>query len=60
MNSEGRFPLTSLSGYGNGVYCAAFHFLFFKGFEIFCQKNIGAKVAHKMLVKLTTERSFLR
>ena len=36
------------------VFCAAFMCLQF-GFVIFWQKEIGAKTAHKMLVKLTTE-----
>jgi len=30
------------------------------GFVIFCQKNISAKAAHKMLVKLTTDQLNLR
>jgi hypothetical protein len=34
------------------VFCAAFMCLHF-GFVIFWQKDFGAKVAHKMLVKLT-------
>jgi len=36
------------------VFCAAFIFLLF-GFEIFWQKNFGAKAASKTLGKLTTE-----
>jgi len=35
------------------VFCAAFLLLQF-GCAIFCQKNIGAKAACKMLIKLTT------
>ena len=35
------------------VFCEAFMCLQF-GFVIFWQKEIGAKAAHKMLVKLTT------
>jgi len=34
------------------VFCAAFMCLQF-GFVIFCQKDFGAKAAHKMLVKIT-------
>jgi len=34
------------------VFCAAFPYLQF-GFVIFCGKNVGAKAACKMLVKLT-------
>jgi hypothetical protein len=34
------------------VFCAAFMWLQF-GFVIFWQKDLGAKAAHKMLVKLT-------
>jgi hypothetical protein len=34
------------------VFCAAFMCLQF-GFVICCQKDFGAKAAHKMLVKLT-------
>jgi hypothetical protein len=34
------------------VFCAAFMCLQF-GFLIFWQKDIGAKAAHKMMVKLT-------
>ncbi len=36
------------------VFCSAFLYLQF-GFVIIFWKNIGAKVAHKMLVKLTTD-----
>ena len=36
------------------VFCTAFMCLQF-GFVIFWQKKIGAKAAHKMLVKLTTD-----
>jgi len=35
------------------VFCAAFLLLHF-GFVVFWQKNIGAKSARKMLMKLTT------
>jgi len=35
------------------VFCAGFLQLQF-GFAIFCQKEIGKKVAHKVLVKLIT------
>jgi len=38
--------------------CAPFMCLQF-GFVIFWQKDFGAKVAHKMLVKLTPDGSFL-
>jgi len=34
------------------VLCTAFLYLHF-GYEIFCHKNIGAKGASKMLMKLT-------
>jgi len=40
------------------VLCAAFHSLQF-GFEIFWQKNIGAKAAHKMFMKLTIGVNFI-
>jgi len=40
------------------VLCAAFLCLH-SGFEIFWQKNIGAKVAHKMLMKLNTGVNFI-
>ncbi len=36
------------------VFCATFLFLKFE-FVIFCQKEIGAKVVGKMLMKLTLE-----
>ncbi len=40
------------------VFCAAFLCLQF-GLVIFGQKDLGAKAAHKMLVKLTPEAVFL-
>ncbi len=40
------------------VFCAAFTLLQF-GFVIFWPKNICAKAAHKMLVKLTTANLYL-
>jgi hypothetical protein len=39
------------------VFCAAFMCLKF-GFVMFWQKDLGTKVAHKMLVKLTSGASF--
>jgi hypothetical protein len=39
------------------VFCPAFLCLQFM-FVIFWQKDFGAKVVHKMLVKLTTELTF--
>jgi len=39
------------------VFCEAFLYLQF-GFVIYWQKNIGAKAAHKMLMKLTTGLNF--
>ena len=36
------------------VICTAFVYLQFR-FAIFCQKKIGTKAAHKMLMKLTTD-----
>jgi len=39
-------------------FCAAFFYLLF-GFVNFWRKNISAKAARKMLVKLTTGRSRL-
>jgi len=41
------------------VFCSAFFYLQF-GFVIFGQKNISTKAARKMLVKLTTGRSFIK
>ncbi len=39
-------------------FCAAFMCLQF-GFDIFWQKDFGAKAAHKMLVKLTLDVPYL-
>jgi hypothetical protein len=57
-NVESLATLVSISPifyeqlFHNQVFCAAFMCLQF-GFEIFWQKDFGAKAAHKMLVKLT-------
>jgi len=43
--------------YDTKMFCAAFLSLQF-GFVNFCQKNIAAKAAHKILVKSTPEVNF--
>ncbi len=53
-----NFINISCAPFSTKVFWAAFLLSQF-GFEIFWHKNIGAKAAHKMLIKLTTEVNFI-